>query len=371
MNTWGKVVGVAAVALAMVATTLLMTYRSTAAFSAIHHNAGNSAQAGEIHLTDDDSGSVMFDSFGSPNDGYLTMGQTLPPRCIAINYSGTWSGGQFSDDFQTIDSLRWNVVNSPAVTLVGGQLHITPQLNSPSGLQAVSAMNFSNKVAQIDVPQVPGDSGEIKMRLTRSQFEWIEIGIGWNDLIINESWGEFQNYKLQLPGIGQVATKIRLQTVGNTVLWQYSVDGQSWTTAASRPAQFPLDALHISLISDYWWDAYPALRPSIVDNLLVSSIVNIRLYAQHSGNLAPGLSLTIQRGHGGGNSSCAGFTPDETLFNGVLADMPANYLTSALNWIPTSANQSSTYRITASVLDDMQWAGKTAQATFTWEAQAG
>ncbi len=77
------------VASGVAAGTMLYLATSGAGLSALTSNGTNTVQSGTVSVTDDDAATVMFDTFGTRNDGYLTAGQTLTSRCIAVNYAGS------------------------------------------------------------------------------------------------------------------------------------------------------------------------------------------------------------------------------------------------------------------------------------------
>ncbi|MCP3988592.1 MAG: hypothetical protein GY724_05945 [Actinomycetia bacterium] len=72
----------AAVAVAFLLVVVMTVTRSEAAFTATTANSANSWAAGTVVLTDDDSGSVMFNISGmAPNDSNAV--------CLAVTYSGS------------------------------------------------------------------------------------------------------------------------------------------------------------------------------------------------------------------------------------------------------------------------------------------
>jgi hypothetical protein len=103
---------------------------------------------------------------------------------------------------------------------------------------------------------------------------------------------------------------------------------------------------------------------------------DVKLYGAVGGNgLADYLTTTVEVGTGaaGGSSlNCAGFTPESTLHSGTMTAFGAtntNY-GSGLGGFAGATNPSSkSYRITVSLQDDNAAQGKSATATFTWEAQ--
>lgn len=108
-----------------------------------------------------------------------------------------------------------------------------------------------------------------------------------------------------------------------------------------------------------------------------SLTADVKLYGPVAGDgLAPYLTTTIEIGTGaagGATGDCTGFTATSTLFNaGTLADFGTAHssFTNGLGGFTGATNPTTmSYRITTSVADDTLAQGKTATATFTWEAQ--
>ena len=93
-----------------------------------------------------------------------------------------------------------------------------------------------------------------------------------------------------------------------------------------------------------------------------------------SGALAPYLDVVVDGGTGATDTNCTGFTTDGggNIFSGTLSAFgtsATSYATGVDAWAPTSTPVTKTYRIVATVQNDNNAQGKTAAATFNWEAQ--
>ena len=103
----------------------------------------------------------------------------------------------------------------------------------------------------------------------------------------------------------------------------------------------------------------------------------IELYATVAGSgLANDLNAVVEVGTGGTFADCTGFTATSTMYNGTLANLGAtntNWATGlSTGWSPTGASsETRTFRFTVSLpgATGNSAQGKTATATFTWEAQ--
>lgn len=104
---------------------------------------------------------------------------------------------------------------------------------------------------------------------------------------------------------------------------------------------------------------------------------DVKLYGTVAGSgLAPYLDTTIEIGTGaagGATGSCTGFAATSTLFDAKTLEQFGTSHSSFLNGLGgfSAATNPTTrsYRISVTVLDDPLAQGKTATATFTWEAQ--
>jgi hypothetical protein len=79
---WGRVVRATAPVAAFLVVGALVVVGSRAAFSATTANTANAWSAGTVVLSDDDSGSAMF------NMSLMKPGSTSA-KCIVVTYSGT------------------------------------------------------------------------------------------------------------------------------------------------------------------------------------------------------------------------------------------------------------------------------------------
>jgi hypothetical protein len=86
------------------------------------------------------------------------------------------------------------------------------------------------------------------------------------------------------------------------------------------------------------------------------------------------LDVTVRRGTGGSFGDCTGFSSDETVYSGTLDGFVGTHTsfgTGAGTWAPTGGgpDDTVTYQVEVTLQDDNAAQGKTATATFTWEAQ--
>ena len=99
----------------------------------------------------------------------------------------------------------------------------------------------------------------------------------------------------------------------------------------------------------------------------------VKLYGTANGDLAQYLDLTVEEGTGGSSSTCSGFSAASTVYTGTLngfASTHQSFATGAGNWSVPTPPASRTFRFSYSLADANAAQGRSASATFTWEAQS-
>jgi hypothetical protein len=99
---------------------------------------------------------------------------------------------------------------------------------------------------------------------------------------------------------------------------------------------------------------------------------NVKLYATVSSTgVEQYVNLTVETGTTtSGYGDCTGFSALSTLYNGSLASYPTNDASGlAEPGNPWTTGEAHAYRFTVSLQNNFAAQGKTATATFTWEAQ--
>ncbi len=99
----------------------------------------------------------------------------------------------------------------------------------------------------------------------------------------------------------------------------------------------------------------------------------VSLYGVVSGTgLDDYLDLVVEVGHGGAGPECERFTPMATVFSGTLAGFGvrhSDFADGLRAWTPATSPEVRSYRFTVTLQDDNRAQGKSATATFSWEAQ--
>ncbi len=338
---------------------------STATSIAAVGNGTNSFQAGQMTLTDDDNGSALY-TLG----GYLDAGQQLPTKCIAVTYNGDWAGESFDGGPLTSwdPDKFWS--NYPAdVTISGGEITVLTATDATD--VHLETHNLLNKNFQVELRK-RSDSGQASIYLWKSGGNMISII--WSPFGVKFSITEQDQWQtVSLPYDGLTMKFVRMSSRGQDVRLQYSGDSLVWTTALEKTVGFDLNDVELEMQTARWSND-PPYDTAKFSAVTVTPHVGVRLMASATGDLAPYLNLTVERGTGGGFGSCTGFSPQATVYSGTLASMPTAYSDAAAaagEWNPSMATQTVTYRISGYVTDSQAIAGKTANATFTWSAHAG
>lgn len=326
---------------------------------ATNSNGANRVQSGTVAITDDDAGTVMFNTFGGVNDGYLSAGRTLTPRCVKVDYSGSWAGEVLRESFTTLDPGLWS---SSDASLSGGQLVVnTPVGPDPWGFIGHSFTEASTYAAQVEVTSLAtttwltldmqnetflgmfAEAGQLHFREARQGFADNDTAVAW-DAAAMRFW--------------------RIVRSGQAVRWQYSADGRIWVTGREIVTTIGHGDATLSLLAGSGGSA-------TFDNVLLTPATGIRLYGNPTGDLGPYLNVKVESGTGGASGNCAGFTPTGAIFEGPLSSFPTDYLHGVGEWFPAGSSDTQTYRFTISTMNTNAIHGKTASSTFTWEVQAG
>ena len=153
---------------------------SGAWLSALAPNGTNSYQAGSLQVSDDDSATALFSTFASPNDGYLTVGQTLTPRCLNVTYTGTNTGSTFTDPLTSIDGVHWYRTDPAKVYLANGGVEIVPD-NTWQQYGENQPISFVNRSVEVEAAQEPGPNRGmyISVKVNSSTTEGYAKALGW------------------------------------------------------------------------------------------------------------------------------------------------------------------------------------------------
>ncbi|MFN8052565.1 MAG: hypothetical protein U0Q22_14055 [Acidimicrobiales bacterium] len=106
-----------------------------------------------------------------------------------------------------------------------------------------------------------------------------------------------------------------------------------------------------------------------------SSTADVRLSATTSGELAEFLAIRVEVGHGamgGPNFDCTGFVRDRVLFDGPLAAFGVehgSFSNGLQGFEPARSGERRTYRLASTLADDNSAQGRSASATWWWEAR--
>lgn len=362
-----QLIGVAATGLVVAATSVYAGTSAAVSF-ATTGNGPSTVQAGQLGLTDDDSGSALFTT-GSTS---LDAGQVLPARCLAVTYTGDWAGNSFdSGPLTGWDHDKFWSSHDADVSMGSGEITIAATANNTQVY--TDFYTLLNHNVQTEMRQLLND-GNVALNVWNDTNNNVYVAVGATypghaiDVTLTD-----RGVVTTSPSTAYNATTmryLRFSSRGQDLRLQYSADASSWTTLWQKNVSFDLSNLNLSVQAIPW---HSTPESATFGPITITPHVGVRLHANPTGALAPSLNMTVERGTGGSNASCAGFTPQTTVYSGTLAAMPATYdaANPATEWNPSAATQTLTYRINATVADNQAVANKTAAATFTWSAHAG
>ncbi len=115
-----------------------------------------------------------------PNDGYLTVGQTLTPRCLNVTYTGTNTGSTFTDPLTSIDGVHWYRTDPAKVYLANGGVEIVPD-NTWQQYGENQPISFVNRSVEVEAAQEPGPNRGmyISVKVNSSTTEGYAKALGW------------------------------------------------------------------------------------------------------------------------------------------------------------------------------------------------
>ncbi len=169
----------------------------------------------------------------------------------------------FSDDFNdnSLDPAKWSVVapTSPAVVSETGQrLQITlpPNTAGYNGISSNATFDLTGKSVQVEVAQTVSQAGwcENFMQVALDGQNYFLINAGAGSLVLR-SMVNGVNDQTIIPTFDPVAHhywRIRHDQNANTINFDTSADGSSWTTRKTAAVAFSLTGLRFYLYAGAW-----------------------------------------------------------------------------------------------------------------------
>lgn len=178
------------------------------------------------------SGEVTATSSGDATDGQST-GEDVE----------LWGGGCYSDDFDqvTLDGELWSSWAEPGASwrLESGVLRFTP---TPTGLGYTGIVAsfryqfpFDDAEISVEIATPPADGAPLNVYLQLLEEPFVlsvRYGDGQVSMSISDDGGPIDEENFASP---QPPRSMRIRGEGDLVHFDTSMDGQTWTTLATRP----------------------------------------------------------------------------------------------------------------------------------------
>ncbi len=188
-----------------------------------------------------------------------------------------------SDNFNdnSLDGARWIVLNTGAYVTAREQnqrfeLALPASTASYNGLFSVPQTNFWNKTLSVEIPQATSAGGlgmETQFRIMRNDSNYFHVVIRGNNTFVCDA---VANGVLNRSEFAYNATqhrfwRIRHNAASQTVNFESSADGGTWTTLKTASVNFPLDRMQIFLTAGSADASYATASSAVYDNLKLES----------------------------------------------------------------------------------------------------
>lgn len=195
---------------------------------------------------------------------------------VTIQPAGGFLPPLFTEDFNgaSLNTAKWTTVipNSTWVTQQSQRLQITipPNTAGYDGVQSNSSFDFTNRMVQVEVVQPISQAGWcenfIQVWLDGSNYFLIDAGGG--SMIFRSMVGGANNQTaLALNAYVERFWRIRHDQNANTIYFETSSDGSTWTVRKTAAVGFSLTALRVSLFAGAWGTGNGAPGAAMYDNL--------------------------------------------------------------------------------------------------------
>ena len=177
-----------------------------------------------------------------------------------------------ADDFNdnTRDALKWRLGAimgtiyegaGAADPLVGvfernGRLEIVPRVNVPGDRYygyMTNALDLTAASARVQCVQVPGGSANALLSLTKDSQNFLLMGYEGGVMFFDQTIAGHRDYTL----INYNATqhrhwRIRHNAVNDTIVFETSPDGATWTAQRTTPRRLPMSSITVELSGGSW-----------------------------------------------------------------------------------------------------------------------
>jgi hypothetical protein len=205
--------------------------------------------------------------------GYLTLAEV---QVWGVPKNGPVFGDDFNDN--ALDWSKWVVNDAAAPTTVREQnqrleIALQPNVASYNGVRSTS-QSLVNRNAQVEVlqPVSMGGWAEMGFQLTRDGSNYYYMGAGAGSFVM-DAWtgGVRDRTTLSFDVVNHRFWRIRHDPTAQTVNFELSADGQTWSVGKTVAAAFPLNSMTMTLFAGAWGTGNGAPGAAIYDNVRLAN----------------------------------------------------------------------------------------------------
>lgn len=221
----------------------------------------------------------------------LNATTTSNPVTVTVNPLFTLFADDFNDN--SLDLNKWFIVAPGAATTLferNQRLEITPptaaSVTDYNGIASVSTLDLTNSQVEVEVPQYAiGYGHETYLTLQDSTGHYLLFDAGGGGLLMQDSatGSAGRTVITSYNTTTHRFWRIRHVAPTDTIVWETSADGTSWTIQRTITRPFAITSMQIQLIAGKYAGVEPPLSTAVYDNLRVQSPLS---------NTAPSVSVT-------------------------------------------------------------------------------
>jgi hypothetical protein len=190
------------------------------------------------------------------------------------------NGPVFGDDFNdnALDWSKWILTDLASPTTVREQnqrleIALQPNVTGYNGVRSTT-QSLVNRYAQVEVTQPVSMGGWVEMgfQVTRDGSNYYYMGTGAGSLVM-DAWtgGVRDRTVISFNPVSHRFWRIRHDPVAQTVNFELSADGQTWTVGKTVPATFALNSITATIFAGAWGTGNGAPGVAIYDNFLIAN----------------------------------------------------------------------------------------------------
>lgn len=198
-----------------------------------------------------------------------------------------------TDDFNDnrLDGTKWRYNNSSSPSFVYEQnqrleIPLQPNATGYYGIQTMGTRDLREKTVSVELVQPTSQGGwvETYYQLKRDEANYYHMSVGAGSFVC-DAWTNGVRDRTVLPYDASVGRfwRFRHDVASNTMNFETSADGNTWTTHKIVAVGFPLDSMYAVMLAGAWGTGNGAPGAAIFDNFNIKST---------SANQPPSVTLT-------------------------------------------------------------------------------